>query len=173
MPVTRAAPKPAHSGHGAVRIVALVARLRVTVAYAVIVACVTAAMLRMDPDMHDALIRHASTNLHNLSHGRVGTLIGSAFVVDAGPIYLWLPGLVCLLAVAELLWGSAPIVVAFALGHIGATLVVAAGLVAAVRLDWMSASVAARIGRRDELRRDGGARRAHRGDPGALASRHG
>ena len=52
------------------------------------------------------MFRHASTNLHNLSHGRVGTLLESAFVVDAGPIYVWLPGLVCLLGLAELLWGS-------------------------------------------------------------------
>ena len=124
------------------RVLACVARFRVTVCYAVIVAAVTAVMVQMDPDMHDALIRHASTNLHNLGHGRVGTLVGSAFVVDAGPIYLWLPGLVCLLAVAELLWGSMRLAIAFAVGHIGATLFVAAGLVAAVRSGWMSAAIA-------------------------------
>lgn len=121
---------------------ACLARIRVTACYAVIVTAVTAAMLNMEPDVHDALIRHASTNLHNLSHGRVGTLVGSAFVVDAGPIYVWLPGLICLLAAVELLWGSRCLVVAFAAGHIGATLVVAAGLAAAVRLGWMSVSVA-------------------------------
>ena len=121
---------------------ACLARVRVTMCYAVIVTAVTAAMVNMEPGVHDALIRHASTNLHNLSHGRVGTLVGSAFVVDAGPIYVWLPGLVCLLAAAELLWGSGRLVVAFAAGHIGATLVVAAGLAAAVRLGWMSVSVA-------------------------------
>ncbi len=121
---------------------ACLARVRVTMCYAVIVTSIAAAMLNMEPGAHDALIRHASTNLHNLSHGRVGTLVGSAFVVDAGPIYVWLPGLVCLLAAAELLWGSRRLVVAFAAGHIGATLVVAAGLAAAVRLGWMSVSVA-------------------------------
>jgi hypothetical protein len=118
------------------------ARVRVTLCYAVIVAAVTATMLNMEPGMHDALIRHASTNLHNLSHGRVGTLVGSAFVVDAGPIYLWLPGLACLLAAAELLWGSGRLIVAFAIGHIGSTLLVAAGLVTAVRLGWESLSIA-------------------------------
>lgn len=116
------------------------ARVRVTLCYAVIVAAVTATML--NPDTHDALIRHASTNLHNLSHGRVGTLVGSAFVVDAGPIYLWLPGLACLLAGAELLWGSGRLVVAFVIGHIGSTLLVAAGLATAVHLGWESLSVA-------------------------------
>lgn len=121
---------------------AQVARLRVTLCYAVIVAVITSVMVRMDTDMHDALIRAASTNLHNLSHGRVGTLLGSAFVVDAGPIYLWLPGLVCLLAAVELLWGSTRLLLAFAVGHIGATLLVAGGLAAAVHLGWMSRAVA-------------------------------
>ena len=41
---------------------------------------------------------------------------------------MWLPGLMCLLALAELLWGSGRLVVAFAVGHIGATLLVAVGL---------------------------------------------
>ena len=89
-------------------------RARFTLSYALLVSAVTAAMLRMDPDMHDALIRHASTNLHNLSHGRFGTLISSAFVVDAGPIYLWLPGLVCLLLVAELTLGGSRTALMFA-----------------------------------------------------------
>ena len=117
-------------------------RARFTLSYAVLVSAVTTAMLRMDPAMHDALIRHASTNLHNLSRGRFGTLISSAFVVDAGPIYLWLPGLVCLLLVAELTLGGSRTALMFATGHIGATLLVAVGLVAAVKLEWLSASIA-------------------------------
>ena len=58
-----------------------------------------------------------------------------------GPIYVWLPGLVCLLALAELTCGSGLLVVAFASGHIGATLLVAAGLTAAVELGWLPISV--------------------------------
>ncbi|MEH3143230.1 MAG: hypothetical protein PGN37_24345 [Mycobacterium kyogaense] len=117
-------------------------RARFTLSYAVVVSAVTTAMVRMDPAMHEALIRHASTNLHNLSRGRFGTLISSAFVVDAGPIYLWLPGLVCLLLVAELTLGGGRTALTFATGHVGATLLVAVGLVAAVKLDWLSASIA-------------------------------
>jgi hypothetical protein len=98
-------------------------------------------LVGLSPEMRDRIIRHASTNLHNLSHGRIGTLVGSAFVVDAGPIYVWLPGLVCLLAVAELLWRSGRLVLAFGLGHIGATLLVAPGLLAAVELGWLPMSV--------------------------------
>jgi hypothetical protein len=117
------------------------ARVRVTVAYAFIVTCVTVTLVGLSPEMRDRIIRHASTNLHNLSHGRVGTLVGSAFVVDAGPVYVWLPGLVCLLAVAELLWRSRQLVVAFATGHIGATLLVAVGLAVAVQVGWLPGSV--------------------------------
>lgn len=117
------------------------ARIRVTVAYAAIVAGVTTAMATLGPEKQNRIISHASTNLHNLSRGHVGTLFVSAFVIDAGPIYLWLPGLVCLLAAAELMWRSARLVVAFAVGHIGATLLVAVGLTAAVELRWLSTDV--------------------------------
>lgn len=117
------------------------ARIRVTVVYAVILTCVTTALAVLGPQVQNRVITHASTNLHNLSHGHLGTLFVSAFVIDAGPIYIWLPGLVCLLAVAELLWRSGRLVVAFAIGHVGATLVVAVGLTAAVELGWLSADV--------------------------------
>jgi hypothetical protein len=120
---------------------ACLVRIRVTVAYAVILTGVTTALLLLGPPIHDRVIRHASTNLHNLSHGRIGTLLDSAFVVDAGPIYLWLPGLLCLLAIAELLWGSGRLVVAFVVGHIGATLLVALGLTAAIERGWVPGSL--------------------------------
>ena len=115
--------------------------MRVTVAYAVSVTCVTIALYALGPAVQDRVIRHVSTNLHNLSHGRFGTLLGSAFVVDAGPIYVWLPGLVCLLAVAELTFRSGLLAATFAVGHVGATLLVAAGLTAAVEFGWLPLSV--------------------------------
>jgi hypothetical protein len=120
------------------------ARVRVTVVYAVIVTCVSAVLLELGPQVQDRVIRHTSTNLHNLSHGHWATLLGSAFVIDAGPIYVWLPGLVCLLAVAELTWRSGRFVVAFVVGHVGATLLVAAGLTAAVELGWLSGTAITR-----------------------------
>jgi hypothetical protein len=123
------------------RMLAPLARVRVTVVYAVIVTCVTVALYALGPQVQDRVVRHVSTNLHNLSHGRFGTLLGSAFVIDDGPIYVWLPGLVCLLALAELTYRSGRLVVAFAAGHIGATLLVAAGLTAAVELGWLPLSV--------------------------------
>src|SRR5690242_17109147 len=123
------------------RILTRLARVRVTVAYAVSVTCVTIALYALGPAVQDRVIRHVSTNLHNLSHGRFGTLLGSAFVVDAGPIYVWLPGLVCLLAVAELTFRSGLLAATFAVGHVGATLLVAAGLTAAVEFGWLPLSV--------------------------------
>ena len=107
-------------------------RIRVTVAYALILVGVTTALAVLGPRISDRVISHASTNLHNLSHGHLGTLFVSAFVIDAGPIYAWLPGLICLLAIVELLWGSARLLLAFVVGHVGATL-----LVAVVRADLM------------------------------------
>jgi hypothetical protein len=126
------------------RLLARLAQVRMTLAYALIVTCVTTALLWLGPQVQGRVISHASTNLHNLSHGRLGTLLGSAFVVDAGPIYVWLPGLVCLLAMAELTWGSSRLVLAFAMGHIGATLLVAAGLASAVLFGWLSWPAVAR-----------------------------
>jgi len=120
---------------------ARLARVRVTVGYAVVLVVVTATLVELDPAVHDRVILHASTNLHNLRHGHVGTLLDSAFVVDAGPILGWLPGLVCLLALGELLWRGRRLMVAFAVGHVGATLLVAAGLWAAVSHGWLPRSV--------------------------------
>lgn len=117
------------------------ARIRVTVAYAVILVGVTTVLLALGPRVENRVISHASTNLHNLSHGHLGTLFVSAFVIEAGPIYVWLPGLMCLLALAELMWRRRRLVVAFAVGHIGATLLVAVGLTAAVELGWQSTDV--------------------------------
>ncbi len=118
------------------------ARIRVTIAYSVALAGVTTVLMRLGPRVQNRVISHASTNLHNLNHGHLGTLLVSAVVIDAGPIYLWLPGLMCLLAIAELLWRSCRVVVAFAIGHVGATLVVAVGLAAAVKSGWLPTDVA-------------------------------
>ena len=117
-------------------------RVRVTAVYALMLAAVAEVMLHLQPQLQQSVIRHTSTNLHNLGHGHLGTLIGSAFVNDAGPLYFWLPGLVALLALGELLWQSRRLVVAFVIGHLGATLIVAAGLAAAVAAGLLSSSVA-------------------------------
>lgn len=118
------------------------ARVRFTVGYAASLAAVSTVLLILGPQVREQVVRNASTNLHNLAHGNLGTLFGSAFVTDAGPMWFWLPGLVCLLALAELLWRTGRLTVVFLTGHIGATLLVAAGLTAAVELRWLPLSIA-------------------------------
>jgi hypothetical protein len=117
------------------------ARVRVTVMYSGALVAVTIVMLMLGPFMRGEVVRRASTNLHNLALGHLGTLLDSAFVVDAGPIYIWLPGLVCLLAVCEIIFCSTRLILAFAVGHIGATLLVAAGLTVALKEELLSTSI--------------------------------
>lgn len=122
-------------------IFARLARVQFTVGYVAILFAISCAILALGPQAHDLLVEHASTNLHNLAQGHVGTLLGSALVVDAGPLYFWLPFLTCLLALAELHLRTIRLVVAFVVGHIGATLVVAAALAAAVEFGWLPLSI--------------------------------
>jgi rhomboid family protein len=118
------------------------ARVRFTVGYVAILLAISCAIVALGPHAHDVLVERASTNLHNLAHGHLGTLLGSALVVDAGPLYFWLPFLTCLLALAELHLRTIRLVVAFLVGHIGATLVVAAALAAAIEFGWLPISIA-------------------------------
>ena len=122
------------------RTIAALLRVRVTAAYATALFTIATVLLALGPRAQDAVVSHLSTNLHNLAQGRLGTLIASAFVTAEGETYLILPGLVCLLALAELLWRSRRLVQAFVLGHLGATLVVAAGLALAVECGWLPVS---------------------------------
>ena len=117
-------------------------RLKVTCAFAAALAAVAFALIHFGPRVQSHVIRSASTNLHNLGEGRVGTLISSAFVNPVDSIQIWLPGVVAVLALGELLWHSRRLLVAFAVGHIGATLLVAAGLAAAVSVGLQSRSIA-------------------------------
>jgi hypothetical protein len=116
--------------------------VRVTVGYAAMLVGVAATLLMLGPRVEGAVISHMSTNLHNLARGQFATLIGSVFVTSSGFIYVWLPGLICLLALAELFWRSGRLILAFGLGHVGATLVVAGGLGVAIRFGWVPISVA-------------------------------
>lgn len=117
-------------------------RIKVTVLYAAALAVVAEAVVRLPPRDQQELIRNASTNLHNLGDGRLATLVDSAFVNEAGPLYYWLPGLVALLALGELLWQSRRMMAAFVIGHLGATLIVSAGLAGALAAGLLSRSVA-------------------------------
>jgi hypothetical protein len=126
----------------AARALAGAASLRVTIVYAVALAAVSTALTALGPHARDVVVSRMSTNLHNLARGHLSTLVGSAFVDHGSDVYAWLPGLVCLLALGELIWRSTGLLIAFAVGHIGATLLVAVGLVIAVQAGWLPISVA-------------------------------
>jgi hypothetical protein len=117
------------------------ARVRITLGYAFALMSVSVALVVLGPRVRQHVIGLASTNLHNLAHGHLGTLFGSAFITDAGPMWFWLPGLVCLLALAELIWRGGRLALVFVTGHVGATLLVAAGLTAAIELGWLPLSI--------------------------------
>ncbi|CDO85809.1 hypothetical protein AWC29_10635 [Mycobacterium triplex] len=116
--------------------------LPATIVYSVMLLGVSFLLTALGPHARDVAVREMSTNLHNLAHGHIVTLVGSAFVSDGGHVLLWLPGLACLLALGELIWRSKGLVVAFALGHIGATLVVAVWLTVALTAGWLPMSLA-------------------------------
>lgn len=122
-------------------LLAQLARLRVTLVYAAALAAVAVVVTRLAPGEQHNLLRDLSTNLRNLGDGKLGTLIESAFVNEAGPVYVWLPGLVAVLALGELLWLSRGLALAFVVGHVGATLIVAAGIAAALMFGWVSSSI--------------------------------
>lgn len=117
------------------------ARVRITLGYALALATVSIALVVLGPRVRAHVIALASTNLHNLAHGHLGTLFGSAFVTDAGPIWFWLPCLVCLLALAELIWRSGRLALVFVTGHVGTTLLVAIGLTAAIEFHYLPLSI--------------------------------
>ncbi len=116
------------------------AALRVTTSYAIALIAVSVTLTALGPQAREVAVSRMSTNLHNLAHGHLTTLVGSAFV-EGGAVYAWLPGLVCLLALGELIWRSRGLLIAFAAGHIGATLLVAVWLIAAVKSGWIPVAV--------------------------------
>jgi hypothetical protein len=124
------------------RVLSRLSLVRVTVGYAAALMVVATILLILGPRVDDAVVSHMSTNVYNLARGHFATLIGSLFVTSSGFMYVWLPGLVCLLALAELFWRSRRLILAFGLGHVGATLIVAVGLAAAIRFGWLPISAA-------------------------------
>ncbi|RMI32544.1 rhomboid-like protein [Nocardia stercoris] len=116
--------------------------LPVTVGYTAALALVSALWAGADPDIQLRTIADTSTNLDNLAHHRFGTLLTSAFVIaDNGTALLAVPLLAGLLALSERRFGSRATVSVFLTGHVGATLLVAAGLWSGVRRGWFDADV--------------------------------
>ena len=89
-----------------------------------------------------ALLQERSTNLHHLAHDPLRVLLSSAFWV--GSLRDWLAWVVLLTVFAapvERWIGIARTMLVFVIGHVGATLVTAAGLWVALRSDLVESSV--------------------------------
>jgi hypothetical protein len=106
--------------------------------YAAAVAAVAVGIQILPAGTASAVVPDSSTNLHNLHHDPLVVLAASAFVVSS-PAGLWiLPVLLVVYGAAQRWLGAAATIVAAALGHIGATLLVAVLLAAGIgdgRLD--------------------------------------
>ncbi|MGQ4620036.1 rhomboid-like protein [Nocardia sp. R7R-8] len=117
-------------------------RLPATAVYLVGLVVVSAVFSVLSDSAQTRVVLHASTNLHNLLDGRIGTLLASAFVIgDVVGSWVIIPLLACLLALAELRFGALRLVRVLLAGHIGATLFVAAGLWVGVEAGWVPASI--------------------------------
>ncbi|WP_051499750.1 rhomboid-like protein [Nocardia sp. BMG51109] len=116
--------------------------LPVTYGYAVLLIAVAGLLAALGDTAQNKVVLRASTNLSNLLSGNYGTLVSSALVVGDGAVAaLIIPLLICLLALAELRFGALTTIRIFVAGHIGATLLVAAGLWVAVTADWVPVSI--------------------------------
>jgi hypothetical protein len=89
------------------------------------------------------LLAERSTNLHHLAHDPVRVLFASAFWLSSPlELLLWLVLFSVIVAPVEQWIGTARTALVFFLGHVGATLLTAAGLWFALRSDLVESSVA-------------------------------
>ncbi|MFE7802987.1 rhomboid-like protein [Nocardia sp. NPDC057440] len=117
-------------------------RLPATAGYLAALVIVTTVFSVLSDSARSKMVLHASTNLHNLLNGHVGTLFSSALVIgDVSAAWAIIPLLGCLLALAELRFGAVHLMRVFLAGHIGATLLVAGGLWIAIDVGWVPASI--------------------------------
>ncbi len=88
------------------------------------------------------LLLERSTNLHQLAHDPVRVLMASAFWVSgAWELFAWLGLFTLIVAPVEHRIGTARTGATFFAGHLGATLLTAAGLWAAIRAGLVSSSL--------------------------------
>lgn len=107
----------------------------VTTTYLLVLAATSTAFSLTSTRSRDRLLFDLSTNLHQLARVPVRVLVASAFWLGGwSQLLLWAVLLLAVLAPVERRLGSRRTLIAFAIGHIGATLVVAAGLLVALRL---------------------------------------
>lgn len=115
-----------------VEAVRLVRHSDLAIIYVVVLVGVTVVLSVLGSHTYDSVVANSSTNLANLRQRPWAVLLASAFVVSS-PWGLWLlPFLLLLYAAAQRWVGRLGTIVVAAVGHVGATLVVATGLSAGI-----------------------------------------
>jgi hypothetical protein len=117
-------------------------RARVTTTYAAIITSTTLVLVGTPTRIGDAVLRSNSTNLRGLARDPVRVLVTSALFLEHGGYLFFLVTAVFVLAPLERWLGAWRALVTFAVGHVGASLLVAAGLTIGVNSGQVAASVA-------------------------------
>ena len=113
-----------------------------TSAYLLVLVVTTWVLQTSSSRIANTLLLNESTNLHHLARDPIRVLVGSAFWLPAGwQVLLWAPLFALVLAPVERRLGSGRTTLVFAAGHVGATLLTAAGLWVALRVDLVERSV--------------------------------
>ncbi len=105
-----------------------------TFLYAAIIAFTTWVLAGSSGRLSNALLRTQSTNISNLRHHAVDVLLRSAFWSGYPYVLPIIAALAAVLAPAEFWLGTKRAILVFAIGHVGATLLTAAGISLALRL---------------------------------------
>lgn len=114
----------------------------VTSAYLLVLVVTTWVLQTSSSRIANRLLLEQSTNLHHLARDPIRVLVGSAFWLSAGwQLLLWAPLFALVLAQVERRLGSGRTTLVFTAGHVGATLLTAAGLWVALRVDLVEKSV--------------------------------
>ncbi len=119
------------SHRGQVR--AFVSRSPATFAYLAILTVTTWVLVGASAGVVDAMLHEQSTNLNHLGRDPIRVLVRSAFWLSNYELLFWAVLYVVVLAPAERWLGTGRWLIAFAAGHVGATLLTAIGVWLAIR----------------------------------------
>jgi hypothetical protein len=121
---------------------ALLRRSPATLVYVAVLAATTAVLQFSSSHTAARLLQAQSTNLYHLAREPIRVLITSAFWLSSSwEVLAWAPLFLLVVAPIEARLGSRRTIVVFAAGHIGASLLTAAGLWVALRVDAVEHSI--------------------------------